>query len=274
MEFEIPYNFDTQLIDLLDILCNNKQEINCIYLPPFLSHYQTILRSGEQAEFLSQINLSDYEFHIKKINDHFSGKIQLLLQNENLILEKNILDIYINKYHITKFCIASIEQGKIIKSLLPEAEITGSISMNINQNKIENNFILYKQIFNKFVLPFSFCRNYDAIQKLPKDFQYILLINAYCSKKCSGKEHWFSNYTLEENIYCPGIMGNYNGIKWKNGTRIRPMDLNLFKPYISVFKIQDRGWPTQDIIRDYILYSTDYSIYPNIEYKKEIYKNN
>ena len=60
-------------------------------------------------------------------------------------------------------------------------------------------------------------------------------------------------------------------IDWNSCARIRPMDLGFFDPYISIYKLQDRGWPSKDIIRDYILYTTNYSIYPNINYDERMY---
>ena len=51
------------------------------------------------------------------------------------------------------------------------------------------------------------------------------------------------------------------------------MDLGLFDLYISVYKLQDRGWPTSHILNDYILYNSDYSIYPNIIYDESIYNH-
>ena len=49
------------------------------------------------------------------------------------------------------------------------------------------------------------------------------------------------------------------------------MDLHLFDPYTFAYKLQDRGWPTNMIIRDLILYTTDYSYYPDIIYNEKLY---
>ena len=62
-----------------------------------------------------------------------------------------------------------------------------------------------------------------------------------------------------------------NSKDWLNSALIRPMDLKLFDPYIQVYKLQDRGWPTSDIIRDFILYTSNYSIYPNITIDEKLY---
>ena len=49
------------------------------------------------------------------------------------------------------------------------------------------------------------------------------------------------------------------------------MDLGFFDPYISIYKIQDRGWPTEDILRDYILYTSEYDNLPGIIYNTNYY---
>ena len=48
------------------------------------------------------------------------------------------------------------------------------------------------------------------------------------------------------------------------------MDLHFFDPYIFAYKLQDRGWKTQHIIRDLALYTTDWIYYPNIIYDDNI----
>ena len=75
--FEIPYNFDTKLIDFLNIY--NNIDIHCIYVAPFREHY----RSAKFYEWLiprsSPQNLSDYEYHIHYIKQYYPDKLMLLL---------------------------------------------------------------------------------------------------------------------------------------------------------------------------------------------------
>ena len=50
------------------------------------------------------------------------------------------------------------------------------------------------------------------------------------------------------------------------------MDLKYFDPYIAIYKIQDRSWTTDEIIKDIILYTkVDYSLWPGIEYDEDMY---
>lgn len=270
-EFEFPYNFDKQLIDILYLLDPQGKTINCIYLPPFLKDYQTILRSGEQAQFLNNLSRKEYEEHINYINKLYPGKIQLLLQKDNIYLNTEQIKYYSN-LGITKFCVGSLKQAKLIRSICPNSNIIGSISLNINRKKILAEYSEFKKYFDGFVLPFIFSRNLNEIKNLPNDFYYILLINSYCNISCTGKQHWNFDYKINKPIACPGILNNsLESISWDKSARIRPMDLAFFDPYITIYKLQDRGWPTAEIVRDYILYTTDYDIYPNIIYTEELY---
>lgn len=273
-QFEFPYNFDKNLISILNILDPLGKSVNCIYLPPFLQDYQTILRNPEQADFLNKMDRIEYESHIQFINSLFPNKIQLLLQKEDILLQENEIKYYLN-LGIKKYCVASIKQAQLIKKIIPDANIIGSIAMQINIEKIQNNLEEFSLYFDGFVLPFSASRDLNNIKKLPKNFYYILLINAYCNIHCNGKNHW--NYTYKESydVKCPGILTSdkNNSIPWEKSARIRPMDLGFFDRYIYIYKLQDRGWPTEDILRDYILYTSDFSIYPGINYEERMYFN-
>ena len=46
-QFEFPYNFDKNLIKILKCLDPEGKTINCIYMPPFIKDYNTILRNPE-----------------------------------------------------------------------------------------------------------------------------------------------------------------------------------------------------------------------------------
>ena len=272
--FEFPYNFDKKLISILSTLDPLGKTIDCIYVPPFPKDYQTILRNGEQAAFLDSLERKEYEEHIAFINSHFPGKIQILLQKPDIILPSGKIQYYIN-LGVQKYCVGSIEQAKIIKDIDKNLNVIGSISMQINKTKILDNFKEYNKYFNGFVLPFKASKTLNDLKNYPKNFYYILLINAYCNINCTGKNHWYFDYKSDTNIKCPGILtGNNNSsINWDKSARIRPMDLGFFDPYIYVYKLQDRGWPTADIIRDYVIYTTDFSLYPGINYDERMYYN-
>lgn len=228
--------------------------IDCIYLPPFFKDYQTVIRQKEN-DIVLQLSYDEYLEHVKYINNIYPNKLQLLLQRtDGTIMPSYLIKKYIS-LGFNNFCVGSLEQAKIIKNINPNIKIVGSIAMHITLEKIKNNYDEYKQYFNSFVLDFSYNKNLISIKSLPKDFEYILLINSRCNITCKGDHHWW----WQENFKCPGIAGN--GIDFYHSCLIRPMDLMIFDPYIKVYKIQDRGWPTADILRDTVLYTQNYDIY-------------
>ena len=265
-QFEFPYNFDKKLLYILQTFTTG-DDINCIYLPPYLKDYQTILRTAEQADQLDRMSRQEYEEHLNFINSLFPNKIQILLQKADILLNAELVKYYIS-LGVKNFCVASIEQAKIIKQIDSTINIVGSIAMQITQEKIKNNLQEFSLYFDSFVLPFSASRKLLELKKFPRNFNYILLINSLCSIKCNGKNHWNFDYKEDKDIFCPGKLGE---IPWNESAKIRPMDLGFFDPYITVYKIQDRGWPTEDIIRDYILYTTNYNDLPGIIYNTSFY---
>lgn len=266
-QFEFPYNFDENLLNILSLFDPEGKTINCIYLPPYIKDYQTILRTGEQAYFLDNMTRDEYEKHIFFINTLFPKKIQILLQKKDLLLSEDKIKYYIS-LGVQNFCVASIEQAKLIKNINPKINVVGSISMQITKKEIIQNFSTYKLYFDAFVLPFSASRKLNTLKYYPRQFKYILLVNASCHINCKGAHHWNFDYKNDQGINCPGKLGD---IPWDKACKIRPMDLGLFDPYIDIYKLQDRGWPTEMILRDYILYTSDYNDYPNISYTNKIY---
>ena len=263
-QFEIPYNFDPMLIELLAMFDPMGTMYNCIYVCPYPQDYAATPRNDMFVNNIDKMSRIEYVQQMEMINQRFPGKLQLLLQNPNKLMDEKYLNFY-HKIGFNKFCVNSFEQASLIKSLFPTAEVIGSITLHADKAMLDAH-PEFKKVFSGFVLDFRFCRELETIKQLPKDYRYVLLTNAYCNCNCDGTHHWFKEPGKEN--YCPGLMWDTG---WDKSTRIRPMDLHIFEPYISVFKLQDRGWPTQDIIRDVILYTTDFSLYPGIEYDEKIY---
>ena len=266
IQFQLPYNFDTKLIDGFELLGGTADILDCIYLPPFHEDYIPILRTHPNDKTLS-FDWLQYVGHIDFLNKHFPNKTELLLQRiDGVLMPPNIIRKYIT-IGFTKFCVGTIEQAKIIKNIDSNLKIIGSIAMHMTVDELNNNKKKYQDLFDAFVLDFSFNKNISNIKKLPKDFEYIILCNSLCSVYCDGDRHWWT-----KDIYsmtCPGL---YPTIKFENSCLIRPMDLQFFTPYIKIFKLQDRGWDTNTILRDFVLYSSDYKNYPNIEYDEFLYE--
>lgn len=236
-------------------------------MPPLYSDYESILRTDPKEDKIPKITYEEYLEHINYIKQFYPDKLQLLLQRTDGYLMPSYL---IKKYiglGFRNFCVGSLEQAKIIKEIDPTIRVVGSIAMHIEPGDITKKYDLYKQYFNAFVLDFSYNKNYLKIKILPKGFEYMLLANSRCNIHCDGDHHWWGT----ENMYCPGVATSEHD--FYDSCVIRPMDLYLFDPYIHVYKIQDRGWKTEWILREVVLYSTNYGVYPNIKANSSIYQN-
>ena len=264
-QFEIPYNFDEKLLEGLDILKIKKDNVYCIYSAPFYQEYNGTNRGSN--EVFKNLTLSEYNYQLKQIAKQYPNKMQLLLQRiDGTIMSKQQLDRYIS-LGFTKFCVGTLEQAKLIKEIFPEADIIGSITMKITREDIKKNFEEYIKYFNGFVLDFSYGKDIQKIKMMPDQFGYIILINSICNTSCDGLHHWFGDPNKENR--CPGLIDRAG---FDHSCCIRPMDLKYFDPYIFAYKFQDRGWPTDEILRDIVLYTSEYSLYPGIEYKEGFYE--
>lgn len=262
--FEIPYNFDKQLIDFLYIYQPN---IHNIYLPPYQNDYISAKHYYIHENNINMLNTypsnwENYISHINYINTKFNNKIMLLLQNKNILLLNNDLQKYLD-LGITQFCVGSIQQAQVLKNISSSFEITGSITMKVEPNELQDN-IEYQKYFNNFVLWFPYNKNINKIQQLPPWFKYILLINCFCSNRCDGTHHWFATKEQEQGQqlkWCPKINNLPPKAAYKMNIFVRPNDLYLFDNYISYYKLQGREYTTKDIINDIVFYSKDYNYY-------------
>ena len=240
-------------------------EIECIYMPPYWGDYKSVDRN-KNSEW-SQMSREQYIDHINFINSIYPNKLQLLLQNAKgtQLLYPKDLEFYIN-LGFKNFCCGTYEQAKIIKDIDSSFIVVGSIAMHIQKEQLYSH-PEYRQVFDYFVLDFSYTKDIQKIKMLPSYYKYILLTNSLCNCLCDGTHHW--ELKEDELNHCPGLI---NTVGWDKSCLIRPMDLKYFDPYISVYKLQDRGWPTHMILRDIVLYTTDFSVYPGIDYDEDRYE--
>lgn len=258
-QFEIPYNFDKNLITALKALGFDGQEsyslntygIYCIYVAPFIEDTPATVRSSASDSLMNNLTREEYEEHLTHINEVFPGSIQLLLNKNDSFLDSDKILYYHNKFNVNMFCVNNDEQGKIIKGCVPNAKITASITMCLSKEDIDN---LDEHLYDNVVLYFPFNKDYEGITNLPKKFNYILLANSFCDISCDGCRHWnLSRQDLEEGkLNCPRITSTS-----ETAIMIRPMDLKYFDDYIFAYKLQDRDWPTLDIIQYAMLALSD-----------------
>ena len=260
-QFEIPYNFDYNLISALWKL-NISNLCHCIYIPPYQEDYISakyyyLHHNGQDMFKNNQMDRKEYENHISYIKAHFPNKLMLLLQQNDICITKEILTYYYN-LGFRKFCVGSVSQAQQIRNLYSNVEIIGSITMKISPQMLNQS---QYEIFDGFVLWFPYNRNLPVIKTLPNKYKYILLVNCDCSIYCKGSHHWFATQDEESVIKCP------NNKIWENTIRIDSQDLTLFESYITYFKLQGREYTTPQILEDLLTYSNMSNILPpNPEY--------
>lgn len=255
--FEIPYNFDKQLINFLADFNPSGELYHSIYMPPYHEDYHAAKKfythpGGEDMENQQIMSRQEYESHINHIKHYFPTKIMLLLQQNNMCIDIDLLYYYID-LGFTKFCVGNVEQAEVIRNILPNSEIIGSITMKIMPQDLYNERY---EVFDGFVLWFPYNRKLSVVKSLPLKYKYTLLVNCDCNIYCSGTHHWFASKEYEQNVQCPN-MTEKNG--WMNQIRIEPYDLPIFEPYISHFKLQGREFTTDYLINDIKRYLKKYS---------------
>lgn len=273
---EIPYNFDKKLIDILYVLDNTGNSYDAIYCCPYKDDYIAAKRyhtaeNGLDMTKSNDMTRDEYIAHIQYINKTFPNKIMLLLQQNHIIMDREKLNFYL-ALGFTKFCVGNIEQAKELKTINSSYYVIGSLTMKMSLSQFSQD--IYSQWFDGFVLFFPFNRNFNAIKQLPSHFNYILLVNCDCNIHCKGTHHWFATREQEllKTLECPNSFYLNHAPDWDQLIRIRPMDMPLFDPYISAYKLQGREQTTASIIQDVCLWTTDYSRYPGITYTTDIYQ--
>lgn len=269
---EVPYNFDKDLIDIMFKLDPSGEQYHCIYCPPYPGDYQAAKhyythRNGRYMADYYNFSKDEYLSHINYIKKIFPTKMMLLLQQNNYCMDLGMLKEYIS-YGFSKFCVGNIEQAKQIRSIFPEAEIIASITMKLmpeDLNKAEYD------ILDGVVLFFPYNRDLETIKKLPSKFRYVLLVNCGCNINCGGTKHWFADEHTSKGRawFCINNIAEmaHGQVPWDQIIRIRPMDLPIFDPYISYYKLQGREYDTHQIIEEICLYSFNYSRWPSNEFK-------
>ena len=243
--FEIPYNFDKNLIDALTKIKHIQEMCHSIYIPPYCEDYHSVKQYYDTVEngvvkMQRLITRQNYENHIEYIRQHFPNKMMLLLQQNDFVINNELLNYYIN-LGFTKFCVGSVEQANNIKKIMPRAEIVASITMKLSPQDLEEK---QYEVFDAIVLWFPYNRKISVIKTLPKKYRYIILVNCECNVYCEGTHHWFTDEIKLLSLDCPKTRDN----SWINTMRIYPWDLSLFEPYVSHFKIQGREYSTEYLL--------------------------
>lgn len=258
---ELPYNFDMRWIDFLFLMDPEGINYDCIYLPPYWEDYYSAKYNYQGIYYLqNNITRKEYCEHITYINRTFPGKVCLLLQQNDKLLDQQLLEQFYMPLGIKQFCVGSIEQAKKIKEISKNLTVIASITMKLMPDELKQNQEL-KDNFDKVILFFPYNTHPDLVAQLPKGYQYILLVNCRCDDRCAGTHHWFA--TREEELeLIPKVCPNLNGTATKEHSMfICPLDLPKWIGKISGIKLQGREFPTEDLIMDFIAYNQDYKYY-------------
>lgn len=275
---EIPYNFDMTLIDNLQLLDKSGEIYDSIYCCPYKDDYIAAKRnhpalSGLDMWKSNDMERNEYIKHIRYIHKHYPDKLMLLLQqNGNITMPIETLRFYLG-LGFRKFCVGNLTQAKQLKEINPNFYVIGSITMKATPQQL--NDPEFTQYLDGVVLFFPYNRNLALIKTLPKELDYILLVNCDCNIHCEGTHHWFASRESEiikSNFSCPNGFFVNAAPDWEHIIRIRPMDTPIFDPYIKAYKLQGREYETGNIIRDIVLWTTNYERYPGIQYSEDIYQ--
>lgn len=246
-KFEIPFNFDIELLNFLDKNID-KNWIEFLFLSPFKEG------SINARSHVENVNVNGWTYKVPETRDEYTKIIEeiqrhdyrpaILLQETRYIpMEK--LDYYF-KLGIKDFVVNNDQVALNIKNKNPNYNVVASITKTLSANDIaQNDYSMY----DKIVLHFPFNRALDRLRELPQKYNYTILANSYCSYKCVvAKSHWYSSAEEAKNINC--VKHNDKD----SLVYIPPEYIYLFEPYASSFKLQGREYPTHILANEIYYY--------------------
>lgn len=246
-KFEIPFNFDIELLDFLD---NNidKNWIEFLFLSPFKedsinarSHVENVTVNGWTYKVPETRN--EYTKIIEEIQKRGYRPAVLLQETRYFPMDK--LDYYF-KLGIRDFVVNNDQVALNIKNKDSSYNVVASITKTLSANDIaQNDYSMYDRI----VLHFPFNRALDRLKELPQKYNYTILANSYCSYKCTvAKNHWYSTPEEAKKINCVKH-DDKNSLVY-----IPPEYLYLFEPYVASFKLQGREYPSYKLANEIYYY--------------------
>lgn len=184
--FEVPYNFDEELVSFYS---GYKEYINFLFLPPYKDHAsntRTILQSENKGACYMPASIEEYEYHLSLIVK--SGlSFVALWQKADEVLSDQLLEYYISK-GACGFIVCNDETTKKIKERDKDLIVVCSIVQRISSGISRRDFSYYDYI----VLFFPFNRSLSILKRLShlKD-KLVIMPNTVCSTECPAMHHWF-----------------------------------------------------------------------------------
>lgn len=237
--FEVPYNFDEELIPYY---ANYLQFINFLFLPPYFEdsiNTRTCLQSKIKGFSYMPQTRKEYEYHLNLITER-KLRFVVLWQDRESVISKECLDYY-SKLGASGFIIANDKNAQIIKEYNSKLLVISSIVQRLCRGIRTKNF----QYYDYCVLFYPFTRSLDAIKQLSKlKDKLVIMPNSFCHTDCPGIQHWFVKdiRNFEFDKLCPAYNDN------TKSTFIYPEHLYLFDNYVGGYKLQGREWSTDTII--------------------------
>lgn len=247
-KFEVPYNFDLELIKQL---LPYKDHVDFIYMP---SYYEDGANTRKNLILDGSVpsTWEEYVSHVNHIKENFN--IGVLIQSD---CDIELIDKYYN-LGIKIFVINNNELVLQAKEKYNDIRFILSITSVLSLEDIKtNDYSMYDEI----VLFFNFCRQVQLLKELPTKYKYVLILNSHCVYNCDRcLTHWKLNAnTLEEYKEKEiALAKDYCYIFREDRAFIQPQDLIYFNEYITNYKLVDRLMSTDDIIYDVDRYTKDY----------------
>ncbi|MFD3158312.1 hypothetical protein ACFIJ5_15920 [Haloimpatiens sp. FM7330] len=246
-KYEIPFNFDLELLNFLDEKID-KNWIEFLFLSPFKedstnarSHVENVKRQYDT--YTVPKTREEYTKCIYEIEKR--GYRPAVLFQEDKLMSKEKLDYYF-KLGIKDFIVNSDKLAIYIKDKNPDYNVVASITKILSAKDIwEKDYSMY----DKIVLYFPFNRAIDRLKELPTKYKYIILANSYCAYNCvEAKKHWSSTTKEALTINC---------VRKNNKDKliyIPPEYTHIFEPYVANFKLQGREYPTYMLANEIYYY--------------------
>lgn len=266
-KFEVPYNFDSYIIEFYKIFKDNIQSvyIPCYYEDSYETRWKMTRAQLTQGKaFIDPIG-------VPESREEWSKHIEAILEAG---LEPNVLfQDPIRKYTdeqiqwyidlgIKYFTVFQDSLAKQIRQLKPDAYIIASVTKVLNPKEIES---LPAGLYDDIVLHFAYNHAYDEVMKLRDDINYTMLTNTRCDERCPAQFHWLAPFRKNKNgeWYQVADFDNFknDGFRcqyFNNGHRssmLRPEHLHYYDKKVKTFKVLDRLVPTNTIIYDLYAYA-------------------
>ena len=239
MLFEVPYNFDENLIKFYK---KNRSYINYLYLPPYKddsANTRTSIQTNTVGHCYMPNTREEYEYHLRRIKE--AGlRFVILWQVYEHDLSIEMLDYY-SGLETSGFIVANDKNAALIKQYNPQLLVICSIVQRTCYNILNKDLTNYDYV----ILYYTFNRALDVLKLLSnlKD-KLIIMPNTLCDVNCPSVHHWFptKDKPFDPSRDCSMTIEHIDRCGF-----IFPEHLKLFDKYVGGYKLQGRELATESI---------------------------